>query len=262
MRVEYASRALIGVLTPQANTTVEPEMWIMAPPGLAMINARMVSPHAALEARLVDYLDNLDAAISQFANAPLDTIALATTGTSYIAGVTREAELVARVSKEFGAPLVTTGEAVVLALRTLGARTIGLVSPYPPALTEKSRAYWCAQGFAVGGLVQIGTKAGTFHPIYTIAAAEAEAAALALADTSLDAIVLLGTGMPTLEAILRCPRVGNAVVLSCMLCLGWAAIDAALRQRPAREALLRFARGEEWGARLRAHMSAHSGGAG
>src|SRR5215471_3156873 len=166
MHVEYASRGLIGVLTPQANTTVEPEFWIMLPPGVAAINARMFSPHAALEARLVDYLDHLDETIVQFANAPLDALALATTGTSYMIGAAREAELVAAMSKRIGAPFITTGQAVVLALRTLGAKTIGLVSPYPPSLTEKSKVYWAEQGFAIGGLVQIGTRADTFHPIY------------------------------------------------------------------------------------------------
>ena len=51
MTLAYAPRGLIGVLTPQANTTVEPEFWIMLPPGVAAINARMVSPKEALEAR-------------------------------------------------------------------------------------------------------------------------------------------------------------------------------------------------------------------
>jgi len=71
MAVEYASKGLIGVLTPQANTTVEPEFWIMLPPGVAMINARMTSDKSSLEARLVDYFDQMDRAVEQFANAPL-----------------------------------------------------------------------------------------------------------------------------------------------------------------------------------------------
>lgn len=250
MRVEYAPRGLIGVLTPQANTTVEPEFWIMLPPGLAAINARMFSPHADLEARLVDYLDHLDETITRFANAPLDALALATTGTSYMIGAAREDALVATLTKRRGAPFVTTGQAVVQALRTLGARTIGLVSPYPPSLTEKSKTYWAEQGFTIGGLVQIGTRGDTFHPIYTITTADAEAGVLELKDKKLDAILLLGTGMPTLAAIARRPRVGDAVVLSCMLCLGWAAINAATREPPQRETLLRFAGGEDWKARL------------
>src|SRR5262245_24630842 len=113
MRVEYASRGLIGVLTPQANTTVEPEFAIMVPSGVAAITARMFSPHAALEDRLVDYLEHVEDTIARFANAPLDAIALGTTGTSYMMGAAREAELVARLTRQRGAPFVTTGQAVV-----------------------------------------------------------------------------------------------------------------------------------------------------
>jgi hypothetical protein len=37
-----------------------------------------------------------------------------------------------------------------------------------------------------------------------------------------------------------------------MLCLGWAAINAATGQDIEQRSLLQFMRGEEWGARLRA----------
>ena len=47
--VEYAPKGLVGVLTPQANTTVEPEYAILTPPGYAFINARMTSPHKTIE---------------------------------------------------------------------------------------------------------------------------------------------------------------------------------------------------------------------
>jgi maleate cis-trans isomerase len=243
---------LIGVLTPQANTTVEPEFWVMLPSGVAMINARMVSPKDTLEARLADYLDHLDNTIAQFANAPLDAVAVATTGTSYIAGAAREAEIVEAFRRRTGIPLITTGQAVVLALRTLGARSIGLVSPYPESLTQKSTAYWSEQGFGIGGVVRIGTRPDTFHPIYSITAADADHGLAEFENKPLDAIVLLGTGMPTLGTILKRPNVGSAVVVSCMLCLGWAAIDAVTHQAPRREALLQFARGTDWGARLEA----------
>jgi maleate cis-trans isomerase len=133
MAVEYAPKGLIGVLTPQANTTVEPEFWIMLPPGVAMINARMTSDKSSLEARLVDYFDQMDRAVEQFANAPIGAIALGTTGASYLAGIAREAEVVAAIGQRTGVPLITAGLAVVLALRTLGARRIGLVSPYRKA---------------------------------------------------------------------------------------------------------------------------------
>ena len=255
MSLAYAPRGLIGVLTPQANTTVEPEFSIMLPPGVAMINARMLSPQASLEERLADYLKDLDATIAQFANAPLGAIAIATTGTSYIAGAAREQELVDRITRATGVPFISTGQAVVLALRTLSARTIGLVSPYPESLTQKSIGYWTDQGFAVGGLARIGTRSDTFHPIYSISAAGAEAGVQELKSQKLDAIVLLGTGMPTLEAVLQHAYDESPVVMSCMLCLGWAAINAVSGEGADRHALLEFMRGAEWGPRLRARAA-------
>ena len=44
MSLEYAQDGLIGLMTPQANTTVEPEMGILLPPRMGMISARLTSP--------------------------------------------------------------------------------------------------------------------------------------------------------------------------------------------------------------------------
>lgn len=250
MTVEYARRGLIGVLTPQANTTVEPEYWVMLPPGVSLINARLMSPKATLEERLLDYFDQLGEAVGQFANAPIGAVALACTGASYLAGKAREDKTVREIEQKIGVPMLTAGLAVVSALNTLGARRIGLVSPYPDALTRTSVTYWEDQGFTVGRAIQISNRPDTFHPIYSIPAADAEQGLALLAKDNLDAIVMLGTGMPTLQPILERPEVGGAPVMSCMLCLGWASIDAATGQKPDAEALRAFIRGGDWHARL------------
>ena len=52
MSLEYASRGLVGMLTPQANTTVEPEFNILWPRGVAMINARLMSGKASMSCSL------------------------------------------------------------------------------------------------------------------------------------------------------------------------------------------------------------------
>ena len=114
------------MLTPQANTTVEPEFWVMLPPGVAMINARMMSDKETLEGRLLDYFDQLDTAVRQFHNAPIGAIALGTTGASYVAGIPREREAVAALTKKTGVPFITAGLAVVLALNTIKAKRIGM----------------------------------------------------------------------------------------------------------------------------------------
>jgi len=256
MTVEYAPHGLIGVLTPQANTTVEPEFWVMLPPGVALINARMMSDKDTLEGRLLDYFEQLDTAVRQFHNAPIGAIALGTTGASYVAGIPRERDAVASLTRKTGVPFMTAGLAVVLALNTLRAKRIGIVSPYPEPLTKTCIPYWEEHGFKVDGVVQIANRPDQFHPIYSIAAVNAQEGLDELEDLSLDAIVMLGTGMPTLEPILERPQVGGAPVMSCMLCLGWASIDAVRGHKPDADTLRAFIRADGWGERLRARSVA------
>ena len=257
-QVEYAPRGLIGVLTPQANTTVEPEFAVMWPPGYAMINARLTSPKDRIEDRLVDYFDRLEGNLAQFANAPVKAVAVACTGASYLVGRAGEAERVERWTKRAGVPVVTAGQAVAKALTLLKARRIGLVSPYPAGLTEASHGYWTDMGFTVGETAGAFNAGSSFHPIYSLSADSADSALLALSDRDLDAVVMLGTGMPTLTPILNAAkRGGGPPVLSCMLALAWATLEAADDGSSDPEGRLRgFIAGAGWGDRLRASREA------
>src|SRR5215213_2249941 len=116
MSLEYAPRGLAGMLTPQANTTVEPEFNLLWPPGVAMINARLMSDKASMSARLVDYFDNYGASLRQFANAPVGVVGAACTGASYLAGREREAAAVEGIVAQSGHPFITAALAVVDAL--------------------------------------------------------------------------------------------------------------------------------------------------
>jgi maleate cis-trans isomerase len=98
MSLAYARNGLLGVLTPQANTTVEPEISLLLPPATAMLTARLVSARPSLNDRLRDYVAGLDATCAQFANAPLGAIAFACTGSSYLVGPEAEDAAVARLS--------------------------------------------------------------------------------------------------------------------------------------------------------------------
>lgn len=248
MAVEYARRGLVGVLTPQANTTVEPEFAILWPPGVAMVNARLVSAAPRMEDRLRDYFASLDAAAAQFANAPLRAIAVACTGASYLAGAEREAALVAALEAARGVPVVTSGRAVVDAFRALEARRVALVSPYPAALTRASVTYWQdAAGVEVARVVEVAPDAGAFHPIYAMPAGDARAALDALdGEPGLDAVAMLGTGMPTLRPILDKPRAAGAPVLSCMLATAWRTMLALDGEAPGKDNLLPWIDAPAW----------------
>lgn len=251
MAVEYAPEGLLGTLTPQANTTVEPEFAVLMPAGTAWINARLTSPKPTIEERLVDYFATMESALGQFANAPIGAVAVACTGASYLAGPEAEDAMIARATAKAGVPVVTSGIAVVAALNALGARKIGLVSPYTPGLNAASGAYWRARGFAVTAQSDAYRDSPDFHPIYSLTAAAAAAALDAMEGQDVDAIVMLGTGMPTLAPILARPFIGRAPVLSCMLATAWRGVAAMQGRKPDRNDLLAWVRGETWGGKNR-----------
>ncbi|MDX3905858.1 MAG: aspartate/glutamate racemase family protein [Pigmentiphaga sp.] len=226
MSVEYAPKGLIGLLTPQANTTVEPEHYILLPAGYAHINARLMSDKSTIEARLVDYVDRLNDACTQFANAPIGAVAVGCTGASYLVGREREAEVLARIEHERGVPAFTAATAVVAALNQLGARRVALASPYPAGLTAASKAYWESQGFAVSRIASADMDHSQFHPIYSMKADTAGALLDDLASDDTDAILMLGTGMPTLAPLLAANARSRVPVLSCMLCLAWMGVSS------------------------------------
>jgi maleate isomerase len=251
MFVEYAPKGLLGTLTPQANTTVEPEFAVLMPEGTAWINARLTSPKATIEARLVDYFATMETALDQFANAPIGAVAVACTGASYLAGRAEEDAMIARAQAKLGVPFVTSGVAVVAALEVLGAKKIGLVSPYTPSLNAASRRYWESRGFVVAAQSDAYRDSPEFHPIYSLTASAAAAALAKMDGEDVDAVVMLGTGMPTLAPILARPFVGRAPVLSCMLATAWRGVGAMQGRAPSRDDLLSWVRAETWGGKNR-----------
>lgn len=256
MSVEYAAEGLLGVLTPQANTTVEPELAILLPPRTAMLNARLTSPKPTIAARLVDYVDGLDVAVTQFANAPVGAFAFACTGASYLVGRDAEDAAVTRLEARCGVPFVTAARAVCDAFTTLGAQRIGLVSPYPADLTEASAAYWSSRGFTVGRIVAAAPPGEAFHPIYAMSAGTAAGALAGMRGAGVDAIVMLGTGMPTLKPILDFPAVDGAPVLSCMTALAWRSLVALRAEALDAVDLRNWIGGEGWRGRYVQRMGA------
>ncbi|MFM7611770.1 MAG: hypothetical protein ACKO9A_23230, partial [Alphaproteobacteria bacterium] len=71
----------------------------------------------------------------------------------------------------------------------------------------------------------------------------------AMRGAGVEAIILLGTGMPSLGAILAQPEVEGAPVISCNLALMWRAMVAVRKGEADAVSLKRWISGADWRAR-------------
>ena len=253
MCMEYAPHGLIGLLTPQANTTVEPEAWALLAPGYSLINGRLVSQANGLNERLLDCFAQLEKSLVQFANAPLSVLALACTGSSYLMGQAQEARWVNDWQTRLQIPVVTAGRAVAAALHKLGVRHLDLLSPYPAELTQASQAHWISHGFRIDQVQPVPIDEAGFHAIDSTSSASASGAALALGPSRANAVLMLGTEMPSLKTLLLPRPAQSPPWLSCMLALMWQSVQAISASPSGTVPELRdWLQGRHWAQRARA----------
>jgi maleate isomerase len=219
---EYGSIATLGIAVPQANPTVEPEMAALVPDGVSVLTTRLQGSRASSKNRLVEYLDNLGGSLDAFDTAELDAIGYACTGTSYLIGPEEEERRFAAYSARYGYPIISSAQAIRAALAELGARKIALFAPYPSWLIEASHSYWKDCGFTITDTTTVALDTSDTRHVYRIRTPMVLDAIAGLDWQEADAVVLTGTGVPTLRAIPHIARLSGKPVLSSNLCLMWA----------------------------------------
>jgi hypothetical protein len=140
-------RTRIGVLTPHADVGPESELQAMAPTGVCVYAARV--PFGAMRtagvmdptiplAPLAAFVEppHIDEAASLLAAAPIAAIGIGFTSSSYVTGADAEKQLVDRLERTAGLPVVATCASAVSGFRSLGARRIALVHPLGSMLSS------------------------------------------------------------------------------------------------------------------------------
>lgn len=249
-RYDYGRAGLVGIGTPQANPTVEAEMAILLPPNIAVAVTRLISSARAPADRLRDYLLRLEEYLLAYDSLRPTAFGFACTASSYLVDEVEAERTIDACEDRFGICIITAAAAIARALEKLRARRIAVVSPYPEELRAAAERYWTACGFEVTLML----AAGDLRPgadtrgIYALGSADAAAALRGTDLSDVDAVLLSGTGMPSLPLIAN--WAGGVPILSSNLCLA-----AALIERLGQEDILdpsRSAAAEAWRARCRA----------
>jgi maleate isomerase len=218
---EYGRAGLFGLLTPQGNPTAEPEMRILLPPQASILCARLTSGAGDLSRRLTDYFERLSTFLDQFDDITFDAIGFACTGSSYGHEAREEHSRLASLEARKGYPVVTAAGAVQQALRALAIQAIALVSPYPSWLTDACRAHWERRGVRVTATLQL-PPASPAQPIYAHTTPALLERVERFDTHGAEAVLLAGTGMPSLRALQPLEAALGMPVLSSNLCLAWA----------------------------------------
>ncbi len=226
-RADYGPRARVGIATPQANPTVEPEMRALLPADIGVYATRLTHPSPRVEERIDHYVRHMPEAIRSFGSLRLAAFGFGCTGSSYRAGTALEDELTAAAARECALPVITAAQAIRLALATLGARRIALVSPYPVDLAEGGYRYWQSAGIEISAKLRVDTEIRDTHRIYEMTSDDALAALRSIDLRGADCVVASGTGMPTVRALRTFQRECPLPVLSSNVCLAWALTRAA-----------------------------------
>jgi maleate cis-trans isomerase len=225
----------IGLIIPSANQLAEPEYHRYLPDGVLAHIARLRMT-GANRLPLPDLLPRISEAARSLADAKCDVIAFHCTAIALDAGPTGEPKIVAAISDTTGIPATATAAAIIAALRTLGARRIGMVTPYDEANAEKERRYFEAAALDIVtsrhfDLVRRDALAST-PPEFWIEAARG----VAQENPRADAVVFSGANVRCMEAIaafediLGVPAVtsNQAVMWDCLRTIGMRAADPRL----------------------------------
>jgi maleate cis-trans isomerase len=186
-----------GVLIPSTNTTVEAEL-ARLPAGFQAHFARLLTstpgrPFASPRDDDVDYQARL------LGTAKVEMVLLMQTSASLFADDYDETTA-RRISTAAGAPAITSAQAMGRALRALGARRIGLVSPYSAAVNARARRYFSDKhGLAIA--VVEGFAATDSYAIGQLGPENARGAFARIDRPEIDAFAVPGANFPTLASI-------------------------------------------------------------
>ena len=144
-------RARIGALVPFTNTNLEPDLAMLAPPGVSIHVARLggydadAIPDAGQMAGLG--AADLDEPLRLLSGARPDAVLYGCTSATLAHGPEFDRALAEKVRATSGAHCITAAGALVAELRRLGVVRIGFASPYVRTLNDIAIAFLAESGF-------------------------------------------------------------------------------------------------------------------
>ncbi len=144
-------RKRLGMITPSSNSVLEPvtSAMLAGVDGVTAHFSRFRVTEIALDAAALNQFDAsvMLPAADLLADAKVDAIAWNGTSASWL-GIGRDRSLCEAITARTGVPATTSTLACIDAARALGAKRVGLVSPYTDDVQRRIGDVWAEEGIA------------------------------------------------------------------------------------------------------------------
>ena len=190
-RNELAYRKLFGILVPNFNSVVEPELARLCPDGVTNQTARF-SLDENVQTEIVEIATKL---LPCFPAAFVVGIAI----DPFPGGLELLEQTAHEIQAATGRPVFTASHANYAALDTLGVKRIALVTPFDDAGNEQVREVYEAQGFEV--VSSVGASVASVETIASTTSEEVMALFAEAENEDVEAFAQVGTGLPVVHLI-------------------------------------------------------------
>jgi maleate isomerase len=221
-------RKRIGIIVPSTNTTVGPECELFRVPGVTChtgrvtIKERPLNTEEAFFEHMTMMREGMRSAIDQVMTGGLDHLIMGIALESFWGGVTAADKLQTELAKRAGVGVTMGSTAAVAALNRFGAHRIAVLTPHQPRGDEMVRAYMTEAGFEVVRLKGLACKSPRL--IAEVPLAQIRAALRELDGNDVDALLQVGTALPTVAVAAEAERWLSKPVLAINTVSYWDAI--------------------------------------
>ncbi len=223
-------RAKFAVLIPSTNTVVQPELDWMRPDGVTNHIARIAVPNMSMTkdeemARFMDLINTgmktaLDAALS----CDPDSIIIGMSSETFWNGLAGSRALKQQLQWT-DRPIIMGSEAADAALKLLGAKRLGILTPYLPIGDAHVLRFFTDLGYHVEDIVGLCCASPTL--IAHTPAHQLDAAVDRLAELDVDAVLQCGTNLPMARLAAVAERRVGKPVIAINTALYWHALRTA-----------------------------------
>ena len=193
------TRARIGVVIPSTNTVVEAEYNLIRPADVSIHAARIYVPRPSVASDtetaqlLSDVRAGLPSAMRDLLTCVPDHVLLGMSAPTFYGGVRGMQSFEKELRRGVPVPVTSGARALAEALRTVGAKTIGVLSPYQPMNDKEVVTFFEESGYVISGYMSL--KCPTAMAIAEVPKQDLVSAVTKLAAESPDAIIQVGTNL-------------------------------------------------------------------